>query len=762
MASQRTVNAPSVTAVTKKEESKTDELKRTRKVLVDTTGNIQVSNLALRSGKDAKPARPLAVRERRPRPQKVRKAARPQPVELIGDEQRPLTLQDGLLRWRAYRTRQREGRGHGKHGMWTDEYECAFVEALWIWWPYTPRKMIPLGDDKYGINELVGHYVSMRTKDKRARKQTSSHKQVIKGYFGGMHGWEELVIDDMMGPRNQQDDAPLKKQKEKELEAYLLPMSREERHPPPRKKNEDGVVENDASDEEDIEHPEVWPVRFTVRVEKTSTRLGDPTASNNVHTHTTMVVAPRTFKQMPLNELESWETYFPCFRSLLRNEQLSDCELISMNAKLNMPVEMLSRASTLDVDLEVFADPRYANHLWQCLTKVYGDGDLVWSVTAPVSHEDTTDGNIKLQLPFAAEFWSEMLDQLGVESAHKSKREAIADISRHMSKMSVVQELRAWAPPAVGGATMRPIETKRVAMFLWRFAATKRETQGKTTWRSVSLKTTPGEAMEMTKEEVDSPFPHLPPPASSLAPGSAHAPPLVRWALPGMQHSATELVDNTAMDVHTPLDEAYESQHMPELSGGEGHLATADDDTAFHPGYYISFDDSGAAMPREGVLESTNEPATIATHLLTQPSSIHQLHGFGGHNNPCVPSSTDETYESQSYASHAHHGSHAHPHPFDIHSIRMDHPHSFPSSMPMQMYEHSTTSGMGMGMGMVGGHHHHRDEHDFGTAEEMVREIRRRTRLLPPVLFSSSSENHHNHQVRSGSSLLLPAPTRVR
>ncbi len=61
--------------------------------------------------------------------------------------------------------------------------------ALWIWWPCAARKKIPLGDDKYGINELVGHYVSMVTKGKRKRKQTSSHKQVLKGYFKQMPGW---------------------------------------------------------------------------------------------------------------------------------------------------------------------------------------------------------------------------------------------------------------------------------------------------------------------------------------------------------------------------------------------------------------------------------------------------------------------------------------------------------------------------------------------------------------------------------------------
>lgn len=522
------------------------------------------------------------------------------------------------------------------------------------------------------------------------------------------------MIEDMMGPGNPREDAPIKERKAKELEAFLLPMSHDERHPPPPKKkkekNEAGGEDADSDDAD--EYPNVWPARFAVRVEKTNTSLSD-TTSGNVHTHTQMA-AHKKFTRVSLDKLEDWEAYFPCFSSLYHNNQL-DCEIISMDVKLNMPVETLSRASTLGADLDVFAEPIYANHLWQCLTKIYSDGNLVWNVTMPVQSEEsgTTDGKVKLQLPFAVDLWSEMLEQLGVESAHKSKREANADISRHLSKMSVVQELCAWAPPSVGEELIRPIETKRVAIFLWRFAMTRKDTPGKTTWRSVSLPT-PGRLMEIKEDE--SSFAPLPPPASSLALGPVHEPPMMRWTLPGMEHP-TEIMENTALDVHTPLDEAYESQPMPELSGGEPHLT----DDAFHHSYCLSFD--AGHLSRE-TLEPT-EPPTIATRLLTQPASIH-LHGFGHvGGGPCVPSSTDETYGSQTY--------HAHAHPFDLRPIPMEPGQGFQPSMPMQMYEHSTS-------GMVGHH------------EEPDTEMRRRT--VPSMLFPSE------HQVQTG--VVLPAPTRVR
>ncbi len=129
MAGQRPATAPFV-AVATKEESDVRELMKTRKVLVDTTGNIQLSKVAPQAGKDVKKARPPAGRKRSSKPRVVRAASLPtRDGELNSEEERPFTLQDGLIKWRAYRKRQREGRGDGKHAMWPEEYEFAFVEG---------------------------------------------------------------------------------------------------------------------------------------------------------------------------------------------------------------------------------------------------------------------------------------------------------------------------------------------------------------------------------------------------------------------------------------------------------------------------------------------------------------------------------------------------------------------------------------------------------------------------------------------------------
>ena len=228
---------------------------------------------------------------------------------------------------------------------------------------------------------------------------------------------------------------------------------------------------------------------------------------DSVHIYTSLDVSATLTPPDLLDNMPAWRKPFPHVWDLYRQGALT-CEVCLLETSLNLTVPSLPLAKielATQTQFEVLVPPPFAGHQWHCTTRIYSSGSCVWTVTQPVPVIDAGGGggrrrrcagaggdgggagggSIRLQPPFASEFWDQMLAQICAEGLEINGPGPESPYGRHVQNMSAVLEL-CGTQGSVGDQPDVRAAPQRLALFLWRFNDTKSASEaGKTTWRTL-------------------------------------------------------------------------------------------------------------------------------------------------------------------------------------------------------------------------------------------------------------------------------------
>lgn len=298
-------------------------------------------------------------------------------------------------------------------------------------------------------------------------------------------------------PSNNPEDGPLISNKM--LQLFVEGLLPENPHPgflkargPPLSHTAPPDNESLTASFRNLNHTVVRPVDFAmwVRPPTSSSHSPNPCTPSDMQYLTVLTESP-DLPPLPLESVHQSRHMLPHLSSL-HHARAVDCEVTLLETSLNMSAaSSLLTGSVVHTHFEVLASSAYVGHTWQCKTNTFCFGKSIFSTANDVQHADAGygDDSVKLQLPFASDFWTQTIIQLGEEHARRSDfgdESAAEELARrHVRNMFAMVEL--FATPALpNGEALPGAVPKPVALFLWLFSTTKPGVaEGKTTCRTL-------------------------------------------------------------------------------------------------------------------------------------------------------------------------------------------------------------------------------------------------------------------------------------
>ena len=195
---------------------------------------------------------------------------------------------------------------------------------------------------------------------------------------------------------------------------------------------------------------------------------------------------------MPLENLVGWRTSFPHLASMIDEGSGPDCDIILLEANLELMNDFPPSGSRLGIQLDLdFAHPTAGDVFmvgqmdnWTCSTHIFEDSQKMLETYHDLQKASST----KVKPLFESSWWAKLFTQLTQEKrmAEDSGQYHAADehTRNFFRSLSAVQEIRATSDHSRRISNQYPgDQSKRMAMLLWKFRQTRPGEVGTTTWR---------------------------------------------------------------------------------------------------------------------------------------------------------------------------------------------------------------------------------------------------------------------------------------
>ncbi|KAF2758795.1 TEA-domain-containing protein [Pseudovirgaria hyperparasitica] len=385
--------------------------------------------------------------------------------------------------YKKYRARQPRD-ANEQDQKWPEHMEAAFFRALVKYEPMGRRKQT-LNGTLRGRNELIADEILKLTKEKRNRKQVSSHLQVLKTLLkNDPMIMRYLSKEDFQDRKRRPSCAHLSRRRRRPHTAQAAAISNATYQALSLPWQTESLAETPclASPDSPIPAP-LWsgtlmPSHFDVYVRDSYMRA--------IHTHTSFSASPQG-DDVRLESLPNLASAYPPLAELVSQTNLADeatslPNVVLMHASFDIHTDPLPGNAEICIREEFDAQPGLGvfEH-FECRTTFLLDGVETEKVSGEIKEHDIEAGRLS-GTPFGSMFWAYRFTQLAKKLRDTGTGDGEgnrAEVAGILSRMSAVQEIF-----ASGDKWQR---SQRILLVAWRFSLAPLGLPGTSTWHRVRV-----------------------------------------------------------------------------------------------------------------------------------------------------------------------------------------------------------------------------------------------------------------------------------